>query len=242
MSLIASVPYPDELQRGVTQTLSLTVYDDGTGATKTATSGTVSIYAGSRKVIDEATVSAGNPSTYSLAASSTSTESLAGDWLEVWSLVIDGATQVFSRPAFLVRRPYRHVLTQGDVTELHPELADRETAGTLDLDGTIQAADAVVRRDLIKLGNRPELVFDVWALLDAHRAKTLELIFRADAQSVGDGRYRELADYYAEQYREEWGRVSFTYDSDQDGVIDDTDARRGGQPVVMLTSRKRWWY
>ena len=240
--LVASVPYPDELQRGVDTTITLAVYDDATGAQKTATSGTVSVYAGSRKLIDEATVTAGAPSSYTLAAASTSGESLAADWLEVWTLVIDGTSHTFSRPAFLVRRPYRHVLTQADVTELHPELADRETAGTLDLDQYIQAADAVVRRDLIKKGNRPELVFDTWALLDAHRAKVLELVFRADSQSVGDGRYAELADYYAQAYRDEWGTISFTYDDDEDGTIDDNDDRRGGQPTIMLTHRKRWWF
>ena len=242
MTLVASIPYPDELQRGIATSISLSVYDDATGAAKTAASGTVSIYAGSRKIVDEATVTAGNPSTYTVPAASTADESLSGDWLEVWTLVIDGTSHTFSRPAFLVRRPYRHVLTQADVTELHPELATRETAGTLDLDSYIQAADATVRRDLIKKGNRPELVFDVWALLDAHRAKVLEMVFRADAQSVGDGRYAELAEHYAQVYRDEWGTISFTYDTDEDGVIDDTDDRRGGQPVIMLTSRKRWWF
>ena len=242
MTLIASVPYPDEIQRGVSNALAISVYDDATGAAKTSTAGTVSIYAGSRKVVDEATVTAGNPSTYTLPAVTTQDEALAGDWLEVWSLTIDGAVQTFTRPAFLVRRPYRHVVTQADVTDLHPELADRETAGTLDLDGYIQSADVTIRRDLIKRGNRPELVFDAWALADAHRYKALELIFRADAHSVGDGRYRDLAEHYAEKYREEWGSVSLVYDDDEDGVIDDTDDRRGGQPVVMLTARKRWWF
>jgi len=34
--------------------------------------------------------------------------------------------------------------------------------------------------------------------------------------------------------------VVLTYDHDEDGTID-TDERRGGVPVVMLTSRKRWY-
>ena len=242
MTLIASISYPDEIQRGVANVLSVTVYDDATGSAKTASAGTVSVYAGSRKVVNEATVTAGNPSTYTIPAATTKDEALAGDWLSVWSLTIDGVVTTFSRPAFLVRRPYRHVVTQADVTDLHPELATRETDGTLDLDSYIQAADVLVRRDLIKRGNRPELVFDAWALADAHRYKALELIFRADAHSVGDGRYRDLSEHYAQAYRDEWGTISLVYDDDEDGTIDDTDGRRGGQPVVMLTARKRWFF
>ena len=239
--LIARTLYPDEIERGVDSVISLAVYEDSTGAEQTASAGTVSLYAGSRLVVDAVSVTAGAPSTYTVPAASTSGEALSGEWLEVWSLTISGTVHTFQRPAYLVRRPYRHTVTQADLTQLHPDLAARETAGTVDLDGYIQAADTIVRRDLIKRGNRPELVVDAWALADAHRYKALEMLFRDDGHSVGDGRYQDLSAEYAEKYREEWSSISFVYDADADGTIDSEGERRSGLPVVFLTARKQWW-
>lgn len=239
--LIARTRYPDEIERGKDTVISLAVYDDGTGAEQTATAGTVTIYAGSSEFVSAASVTAGAPSTYTVFGSATASESLSGEWLEVWTLTIGGASYTFSRPAYLVRRPYRHTITQADLTELHPDLATRESAGTLDLDGYIQAADTVIRRELIKRGSRPELVIDAWSLADAHRYKALELLFRDDSHSVGDGRYSDLAAQYAELYAAEWSSISFHYDYDTDGTIDAAEERRAGAPVVFLTARKRWW-
>lgn len=239
--LIARTRYPDEIERGKDTVISLAVYDDATGAEQTATAGTVTIYAGSSEFVSAASVTAGAPSTYTVLGSATASESLSGEWLEVWTLTIGGASYTFSRPAYLVRRPYRHTISQADLTELHPDLATRESAGTLDLDGYIQAADTVIRRELIKRGNRPELVIDAWSLADAHRYKALELLFRDDSHSVGDGRYSDLAAQYAELYAAEWSSISFHYDYDTDGTIDAAEERRAGAPVVFLTSRKRWW-
>ncbi len=238
--LIAPHSYPREIQRGVTETLSLSVVDDSDGTAETPSAGTVSVYAGSTAVVDGAAVTAADPSTYSLTGATTLALALASDWLEVWSLTIAGTVHTFRRPAYLVRYPYRHVVQQSDLTELHEDLAARETAGTVDLDGYIQAADTIVRRDLIKRGNRPSLVIDAWALADAHRYKALELLFRDDALSVGDGRYSQLEDYYAGKYRDEWETVVLTYDADEDGTIDEGE-RRSARSVVMLTSRKGWY-
>lgn len=242
MTLIASQAYPREIQRGVAQTLSLDVYDDSDGSQQTASAGTVAIYAGSSEVLAATAVSAGAPSTYALLAATTDGKALAGDWLEVWTLTIGGSSYTFQRPAYLVRYPYRHVVTQSDLTELHPELGDRDTAGTLDLDGFIRAADTIIRRELIKRGNRPELVIDAWALADAHRYKALELIYRDDTTSIGDGRHRELAEHYAQCYRDEWGAIVLTYDADEDGKIDAGSERMSARSVVFLTSRKRHGY
>lgn len=240
--LTAGVPYPIEIERGKTQSLSIAITDDTDGSAKTPTSGTVSLYDGSQRLVDAATVAPGNPSTYSLPASVTDGRTPAGDYLLVWALVIDGATETFSQPAYLVRYPYRHVLQSADLAELHPDLTTRDTAGTVDLDSAIRAADAIMRRELVRRGNRPDLVVDAWALFEAHRAKALEIVFRDDAQSVGDGRYLELAEHYAQQYAAQWSGISFAYDTDASGVIDGADERRAGSPVVMLTARKRWAY
>lgn len=238
--LIAAARVPDEIQRGVDTTLTLVITEDTTGATVTPTSGTVDVYAGSQQIITGAAVSAGASSTYTVAAASTDGRSLSSDYLVVWSMVVSGVTHQFQRAAYLVRRPYRHVVVQSDLTELHPDLASRETAATVDLDAYIRAADVMVRRELIKRGNRPDLVLDPWALADAHRYKALELIYRDDAHAVGDGRHAELAAHYAEAWDREWSTVVLTYDHDEDGTVD-TDERRSGAPVILLTSRKRWY-
>ena len=230
---------PRMIERGVSQTLSLPVFaDDGTTA-QTATSGTVSIYAGSRAIVEGAAVSAGPPAAYTLAAAKTSDESLSERWLEKWTLTIGGTVFTFQRPAYLVRRVLYPTLIDADLVEYHSDLLSLLDPDDSNLQRYRDNAWHAIQTALIRQGRRPQLVLDAWQLRSLHAYRTLELFYRDAASSVGDGRYIELAREYGELAAEEWTALSFRYDADEDGFVSDAlDQTSAGSGVVYLTAPK----
>jgi hypothetical protein len=241
VAYVARYALPQFVQRALTSTLSLDVYNDA-GTQQTVDSGTVSVYAGSRLIVDAAAVSVGGSvsATYSLTAATTTDESLSDNWLGVWTLTIGGnVVQAFQRPISLVRRIFEPVITDTDLLELHPDLNALLCPDTTTWQTQRDAAFDMIERGLLKRGRRPQLIMDSWALLDLHRFQTLQLIFMDAASSVSDGRYRQLADKYSELLDKEWGSVQFRYDADEDGLLDD-GAQIGSRPMLYLSSSPAW--
>jgi len=227
---------PRFLRRGVDESLTLDVYDSA-GVQQTATVGTLSVFAGSRTVLDEVAVATlGPPAAYALAAAVTATEGLSDRWLEVWSLTIGGSVEVFQRPAYLVRRLLTPVIDDRDLSELHSDLAELRDPSQQSYAGQRHSAWIRLNKWLIQQGNRPALIFDSWGLRDVHIYLSLEIIFRDFATSVGDGRYSKLSDHYRQIARDEFDRLQLAYDFDEDGTNDSDAEKRSATPVTYLSS------
>jgi hypothetical protein len=230
---------PRMIERGASQVLTLPVYAaDGT-AQATASSGTVSIYAGSTAIVTDAAVSVGPPAAYTLAGSATTDQSLSEEWLEIWKLTISGTEYTFQRPAYLVRRVLYATLIDADLVEYHSDLLSLLDPDESNLQKYRDNAWSSVQTALIRKGRRPQLVIDSWQLRQLHAFRTLELFFRDAASSVGDGRYIELAREYGELAAEEWAALSFRYDASEDGYIGTAlDETTAGSGVVYLSAPK----
>lgn len=239
MSLIARLDLPALVERGRDTPISITITDED-GAEQTASAATVTIYDGSEVIIDAAAAtSLGPPASYTVTGATTTDRALSSSWLFVWTMTIGGTSYVFRQPAYLVRHVLYPVVTDDDLTQLHSDLdALRDTANMISFAPYRTRAWERIQRRMIARGNRPALVLDPWALKDLHTFSALELIFRDFASSLGDERYRELADYYATAAASEWDSLVFRYDDDQSGTIS-TDERRTAQPVIYL-NRPAW--
>lgn len=232
---------PRLVRRGIDETLTLDVYNSA-GTQQTATTGTLSVFAGSRAIVDGATVSTfGPPASYLLTAATTVDEQLSDRWLEVWTMTIGGATEVFQRPAFLVRRTFDPVIDDRDLIALHSDLADLRDPDQTTYQGQRDEAWIELNKMLIQKGNRPQLIFDGWGLRALHQYLTLEILFRDFATSVGDGRYAKLEERYRQLAHEEFNSLQFYYDWDEDGFIDGQLEHKAAQPVTMLQTPWGWW-
>ena len=239
MSLVLRHALPRAIERGVANTLTADVYDEA-GAQQTATAGTLTLYAGSKLILDGVAVtSAGAPTSHTLAAGSTADEGLSDSWLEVWALTIGGTVYTFRRDAYLVRHVLYPTITDTDLIELHSDLAALRDSDQSSYQVQREAAWTRVQHRLIAAGRRPELVLSSWALREYHRALTLEILFTDFASSTGDGRYRDLAEHYRDAAEVEWSRLPLRYDADEGGT-EDTGDRATAQPVTFLS--QPWGY
>ena len=177
------------------------------------------------------------------------TEALSDNLMEEWVCTVSGQVYTFTRPVYLVRQLLNPCITDTDLTALHSDLLDH-----IDPDQTTfetQRSDAwvMLNKWLIQKGNRPHLVLDDWMLRDVHRCLALYIIAKDLATSVGDGRWHELA-YgdkskgtvgYLEKAENEFNRLTFSYDFDEDGRPEDLE-NKAANPVTVLNNPWGWWF
>lgn len=202
---------------------------------------TYAIYAGSRLVYESTTITAASPFlSHSVPGSALASEPLSDRLQERWTGTISGnPDQVFTRPLYLVRHALNQAISDDDLFSLHSDLADLRDPDQADYGAQRQTAWDMLQKWLIFKGNRPQLIMDDWALVDVHRFLSLAVIFGDFAQSVGDGRYRELADQYREKAREEFNKLQFAYDWDEDGTHGAAE-EKAANPVFMLQKPWGW--
>jgi hypothetical protein len=235
MSLISRQLGPRIVERGIAASLTMPVYS-AAGVEQTPSAATVRITDGAEVVIDTvAATSLGPPAAYSLLAATSQARGLSERWLEVWSLTIGGLPYTFRRSGYLVRHAFHPSITDTDLTALHADLLDLLPSGTTDMSAYRTRAAEKIERDLIKKGRRPHLIFDSWALLDAHVALSLHYVFRDFASSIGDGRYQTLATEYLAQFGAEFDSCKFSYDASESGTPADS-ALEATAPMIVLTS------
>ena len=198
MSLAVAIAAPRSVERARSCTLTLTITDTLTGTVQIPSAATVAIYDSSTVILAATaatTLGAGGYScTYALSAATIPDSiRLTDQWLEVWVLTLGGVEYAFRVTGYLCRHAYHPTLTDADLTRLHPDLASQRPPGLTTYGGLIDEAQGWLERKLLQKGRRPELIFDAWALRDAHLYYTLNLIFRAFASSLGKGRYAEEA-------------------------------------------------
>lgn len=212
------------------QSLSLAVHDDEAAASAsevTPTAGTLTLYDGASKVLDAVAVTAGAPSTYSLAAASVTSQGLGEGGLESWRMTIAGVNHEFTRPAMFVRRVYRPTIVDGDLANgRHYNLNNIRPDALTSWATYRREADNWIQERLIAKGRRPWLIFDTAMLRKAHIHRTLGAIFRDASSWIGDGRYDALAKEYVGEDGESGSALAafeaanFRYDAGETGTID----------------------
>jgi hypothetical protein len=212
---------PRIVQRGADVSLDLDIYSDA-GDQQTTTSGTVDIYLGGKQIVDGAAITAGAPSTYALAAATTSSESLSDEYLEVWTVVISGTTYTLHVEGYLVRRAYYPSITDTDLSDRQSELATF-SASLGGYQKYRDEANTVVQLELLQRGRRPWLVFDRYVLRLLQIYKALELLNGDFKTIMGDGKYERRQSEFAALYADLLGTANFRYDDNESGTIDNED-------------------
>lgn len=232
--MIVAHTLPRIVERGVAATLTLDVRDDS-GTAVTFTAGTLTIMDGTFEVLAATAFTTGAPASYSLLAATTSSRTLSDDWIETWTGTISGSPYTFTRRGYLVRTAFYPTLTDTDLTARHTEL-DRNRPPTISSYSKYRnAAHELIQRRLLAKGRRPWLIFDTWALFDAHLAATLMLIAKDFATALNATRWTELAAQYAAEYEAAFNAITFSYDTSEEGTLTD-DAKKSANPVLTFTA------
>ena len=240
----ARIPFPDYLERGRTQLVTLEVYRDG--ALEAPSSGTFTLIdaSGVEQVSAAAVSVVGSRAQYSISAGTLpDTLPLGEGWQGVWSLVFsDGVTREFVRSGALVLRALHPVVTDADLLACYSDLDDLRPANMTSYQGPLDEAWRQLIGRLVGKGRFPYLILDPWSLREIHMEITLSLIFRDFASSVGEGRYLDLAESHKKTAASAWRSLTFQYDSNHDGRPDGSGDRKGAEPVIYLSNapRGRW--
>ena len=240
----ARIPFPDYLERGRAQLVTLEVYRNG--ALVAPASGTFSLYDASGVAqVDAASVTiSADRAQFSIGSSSLPSSLPVGEgWQEEWSLVFsDGVTRIFRRSAALVLRAVHPVITDADLLACYSDLDDLRPSDSSSYQGPIDEAWRQIIGRLVGRGRFPYLILDAWSLREIHLETTLSLIFRDFASSIGEGRYLDLAESHKKTAASAWRSLSFDYDKDHDGKSDGQGKRTSYEPVIYLSNapRGRW--
>lgn len=239
-SLAARWVLPDRIVRGRDTDVTLEVYQSGARQTLASVSVVVSRADGTEFASGSAVLSdSDRTATYTVTG--TSAESLSDGWRVVWTATVGGVVYTFGNEAMLVRQPLAPVLADAD---LFTRVSSLDPSGTTPITSlsNFQAyrdeAWIEIQQRLIQEGNRPALVLSPTALRGAHLELTLALIFEDLSTRLNEA-YEARAQQYRRQYHDAWRRLTFRYDADEDGAIDDTRQRRGHGTLWMCGGRAR---
>lgn len=220
---------------------------DAAGDQQTITSGTFTLKQGAEVLLDGVSLTAGPPATYTVPSTTFDGRALTGDLLERINVVIGGVDRVFTRPAYLCRSVYVPTITDTDLTTRHSELADWLSARSdiTSYQKYRDEANVMIQTRLLETGRRPYLVFDQYAFRLPHINLTLHLIFQDAETSVGNGKYRRLAELYEKRWMGAWDRLRTRLDEDQSGDIgaDELNPHGTSNAVVPTAGNTyRWQY
>ena len=226
------------VERGIDTSLTVAVYDTATGDLQIPTAGTVTIYDQSTVLVSGASATSlgGSASAaYTLTGATSTGWNLSDQYLEVWSLTIGGTVYTFQLSGCIARRAYYATITDADLIAKHSALASLRPPDLTTFGTYIDNAGAWIERKLLQRGRRPELIFEPWALYDAHVFYALHLIFNDFASSLGQGRYADLSIAYETKAERELKSASFRYDTAQTGTMDTPNAE-SYNAVLTLTA------
>lgn len=242
--LVVRQSLPRMVEVGVAQTLTLDVYSEDASTMSAASAATFTLKVGASTVVSAASATVGGSSTATYALLAAATEGLtpSDDWLEIWTVTIDGVAQTLTRSGYLVRRAWHPTITDADLIDYHSDLAALRPSSLTTYEPYRRRAGNWLQTRLISKGRRPWLIFDTWALTTAHIHKALALIFADFASAVGDGRYKELAAQHEGQADAAFDAVVFRYDAGETGNIADENPVSSTVPVFLTSgpSARRW--
>jgi hypothetical protein len=240
----ARIPFPDFLERGRAQLVTLEVYRDGALDAPVSGTFTLTDAAGVAQVDAQAVTISASRAQYSIAALTLPSSLPLGEgWQEEWALVFsDGVERIFRRSASLVLRSIHPVITDADLLACYSDLDDLRPSDQTSYQTSIDEAWRQIIGRLVGRGRRPYLILDPWSLREIHLETTLSIIFRDFASSIGEGRYLDLAESHKKTAASAWRQLTFQYDSDHDGKADGRGRRTAAEPVIYLSNapRGRW--
>ncbi len=228
----ARVAYPDYLDRGRTQQVSLPLYRDG--SLVPPSSGTFTLYdTGSTVLSTGAVTVTGDVATYEiLAADLPDTLAHGHGYREEWELALpDGTTRTYRRDAALVRQAPHPVITDADVEATYTDLARQRASGTTTWQGYIDEAWRRILGRLEGQGVFPESIVSSWSLREVHLELVYHLISLDFAKSQG-GRWLDLAQQHKKEFELAWARLRFVTSTDDEGVADSTDLLAANKGVT----------
>ena len=237
----ARTPYPDVLQLGRDNVVSLRISRSGSAVAPTA--GTFSLISpGGSKIVDaQAITVVDSVATFTVSAAtlslSTANVTLDNGYQEVWTLTLTGETvaRTWDREAAIARRPISPSLTVEDLLDEYAEL--NRLRGATNLQSLLEAAWGDIVRRWIREGGLTYTVKSHDAFFEAHRELVLMRFWRNMlAARPGSEGYDALVEQHRGQYEAAWAAVNVTLDLDGDGEVDDATerTRRGAvlQPNV----------
>ena len=236
---------PRMIKQGENNTLGIYWYEDDVLIDNVT--GTLTLKQGSTVLTTKPVFTGGSqPQTAYVSIGAGTTDGLpySDTMLEIWELskfIDPDIVRITVRHSgHLVRTLLHPMIIDADLENRHARIQDIRPPSETSFERYRNLAWEILNRDLIKMGRRPELILDSYALIDLHVYKSLELIFRDAITFVGDGRYNDLADMYAEKYREEWENVVFRYDRSEDDAIQDGELEAAA-PSIWLGEPPPGW-
>jgi len=235
----ARAPYPDVLERGRAQVVTLPTYRDGVAAAPA--SGTFTLWGPTQVAIvsAQAVTIASSVATYSISAGTLpATLALGEGYLEEWALVMpDGTTRTYRRTAALALRSLYPVYSDIDALAEYPGIQRDIASNATSLQGYV---DEAWRQILGRLAERrvyPYLVMTADSFRDVHRHITLHLTFKSFFRGVsGTGeKYAELMRYHDAEATKAWTSLTAQMDHDHDGYVDG-EARERASTIVHINA------
>lgn len=235
------VAYPDYLQRGRAQVVSLPLYLNGALAAPLAPS-TFRLYAPNGEQLLEYNVDiVDDVATCSLtSADLPETFGLGQGYREEWEITCaDEILRTFRRDAAVVRYAAYPVITDDDLLGVYSDLTRQLKAGTTTFQLYIDEAWKRILGRLVSQGVFPEKVVESWSLREVHMELTLHLVC-LDCHRASGGRWIELASTHKKEFEMAWGRLTF---KEADGDGNEASATRYSVPrvVYMNASPRRTW-
>ena len=230
---------PTLIEQGKDQTFDVSI--ERSGSATSITSGTTTIFKpGGEKLVDAVagTVSSGTYTSATIAAATTSGETVGPRYLIQVDLLIGGKTYTFYNDAVLcVARLYPPV-GQTDLVERHSEAANLLGAAVTSLQQYIDQA----WRDITVRLYTDGVPFWKWRTPSALRgvlmAHAFEILFwDYSTLLAGDDRYREYAQKYSDMYEQDYTQLRSNIDEGEDNILKDEMAT--GSAVIMLSSSAR---
>lgn len=233
---------PDVLERGRSYNADLPVYRDN--AIVTPTVATFKLIDGDGTDIiptTAATISGGIANYAILAGSLPSTLSYSDNYMQIWTLTLDGEIHIFRSPCALAKSSLYPVVSDLDLEALHADLSNIRPSGQASYQIKLDEAWCQIIQKLRDMGNLEYLIMSPESLRAVHQSLTLYFIYRdADSTGLGDGRYIDLAREYKAEFEADFKTIQFKYDVDQDGIIDNGGQKRSGYPVIFTNRTPPW--
>lgn len=236
---------PSMIQRGKTQTVSLSIYRDNAKANPTSCTYQLLDEDGSDIIsTTPGTISSDDCQFVINASIVPETLSLSDGLFEIWEVTIDGISYTFQRPAYLCRRPLYPVVSQIDLEACYSDLATLlPSSYTQGYQTWIDEAWVRIVERLRQQGNLPYLITDPQSLRNCHLELSLALIWRNMHTAIGTASgYLDLYQLHMSSYETNWKTLSFRYDMDEDGVADNPKERRSAQPIISTSNPPRYRY
>lgn len=230
--ILAGATLPFFVQRGYAATLTCVLLDDDGVTPIVPTAATLEVYL-EGVLIESPTATAGATNSATLAATSTTDKAL-GRITARWVLTIAGVDTPVTVSGMLVLSVLYPVLT--DDTLMDPDYADMYArTGLTSFEPWRTGAWEAIERWLIGQRRRPAMILNAWALVDLHRAWTLEKLCTYLYGTSNDPYWKEQAAKQAalraDQQTEVLGLIE--YDTNADGTSNDSAAVPG---VLWLNS------